>query len=70
MKIFLRLVLIAVVVGAGVWLWIVLFPGPEKIIRQRLAEIARLASFTRMKIRSSRWAARKSWPGFAVLTCT
>jgi len=45
MKIVFRLILLAVVVAAGVWLWTVLFPGPEKIIRQRLAEIARLASF-------------------------
>jgi hypothetical protein len=40
-----RLMLLAVVVVAGVWFWIVLFPGPEKAIRHRLAEIARLASF-------------------------
>ena len=45
MKIVLRLVLLAVVVAAGIWLWTVLFPGPEKVIRHRLAEIARLASF-------------------------
>jgi hypothetical protein len=46
MKIFLRLLLLAGVMVAGVWLWTVFFPGPEKIIRRRLAEIARLASFT------------------------
>ncbi len=45
MKIFLRLMLLAGVMAAGVWLWLTLFPGPEKIIRHRLAEIARLASF-------------------------
>jgi hypothetical protein len=45
MKIILRLVLLAVVLAGGVWLWTLLFPGPEKVIRQRLAEIARLASF-------------------------
>jgi hypothetical protein len=45
MKILFRLILLAIVVAGGVWLWTVLFPGPEKIIRQRLAEIARLASF-------------------------
>jgi len=37
--------MLAIIVAAGVWLWTVLFPGPEKIIRRRLAEIARLASF-------------------------
>jgi len=46
MKILFRLLLLAVVVAAGVWLWTILFPGPEKVIRQRLAEIARLASFS------------------------
>jgi hypothetical protein len=45
MKIIFRIVLLAVVVAAAVWLWLWLFPGPEKIIRQRLAAIARLASF-------------------------
>ena len=45
MKILFRLILLAVVVAAGVWLWTVLFPGPENVIRHRLAEIARLASF-------------------------
>ena len=45
MKILFRIVLLAVVVAAGVWLWTIFFPGPEKVIRRRLAEIARLASF-------------------------
>jgi hypothetical protein len=46
MKFFLRLVLTAVVIAAGVWLWTVLFPNPEKVIRQELSELARDASFT------------------------
>ena len=45
MKIIIRLALLAIVVAAGVWLWTVLFPRPEKVIRQRLAEVARLVSF-------------------------
>ena len=45
MKILFRLVLLAGGVAAGVWLWLVLFPGPEKVIRQRLAEMAHSASF-------------------------
>lgn len=45
MKIVIRLVLFAVVLALGVWLWTILFPSPEKLIRQRLAEVARLASF-------------------------
>jgi len=46
MKILFRLILLAVVVAGGIWLWTVFFPGSEKVIRQRLAEIARLASFS------------------------
>jgi hypothetical protein len=37
--------LLAVVIATGVWLWTILFPSPEKIIRRQLAEIARDASF-------------------------
>lgn len=46
MKIFLRLGLLAGGVAVGLWLWVTIFPGPEKIIRHRLADIARLASFS------------------------
>ena len=45
MKILLRLVLLAALVALGVWLWFVLFPGPEKVIHQRLIKLARTASF-------------------------
>lgn len=45
MKIILRLVLLAALVALGVWLWSVWFPGPEKVIRQRLIKLARTASF-------------------------
>jgi SnoaL-like protein len=46
MKFFLRLVLTAVVIAAGIWLWTVLFPNPEKVIRNGLSELARDASFS------------------------
>ncbi len=45
MKIVFRLIFIAALAALGVWLWTVLFPSPEKIIRKRLAEVARTASF-------------------------
>jgi len=45
MKMVLRLVLLAAFVAAGVWLWTMLFPGPEKIVRERLARAASEASF-------------------------
>ena len=46
MKIVFRLLLLAAVAVACVWLWTVLFPGPEKIIRKQLASVAAEASFT------------------------
>ena len=45
MKTALRLVLLAGLIAAGVWLWTDLFPGPEKIVRKRLAQAASEASF-------------------------
>ena len=45
MKMVLRLVLLAALIAAGVWLWTILFPSPEKIIRQRLAQAASEVSF-------------------------
>ena len=44
MKIALRLVLLAALAALGVWLWMILFPSPEKVIRQRFAALARAAS--------------------------
>jgi hypothetical protein len=45
MKTALRLLLLAAFIAAGVWLWTILFPGPEKIVRKRLAQVAAEASF-------------------------
>jgi hypothetical protein len=44
MKIVIRCVMLAALVGLGVWLYTILFPGPEKAIRKRLAKVAQLAS--------------------------
>lgn len=41
-----RLIIAAIVITAGYWLWTIFFPPPEKVIRQRLQEAAKLASFT------------------------
>ena len=46
MKIILRLVLAVALVAFGVWIWTVLFPSPEKVIRKRLTELARTVSFS------------------------
>jgi hypothetical protein len=45
MKMALRLVLLAALIAAGFWLWTILFPSPENIVRRRLAQAASEASF-------------------------
>ena len=45
MKIVSKLILLAALIAAGVWLWTVLFPSPEKTVRKRLTQIAAEASF-------------------------
>jgi hypothetical protein len=42
----LRIFLLAVLVGLGLWGWRAWFPGPEAVIRKRLTELARTASFS------------------------
>ena len=42
----LRIFLLAVLVGLGLWGWRAWFPGPEAVIRKRLTELARAASFS------------------------
>lgn len=46
MKIGTRLFLIAVIVAAGIWIWTLVHPSPDWVIRKRLAEVAKAASFT------------------------
>ncbi len=46
MKIVIRILLLAAVIGGGVWLWIYFNPSPEKAIRRRLVDLAREVSFT------------------------
>ncbi len=45
MKPVFRIALLAAAVAAGVWLWTVIFPGPEKIIRRPLAAAAGAEQF-------------------------
>ena len=40
----LRLAAVVVLAAAAVWCWHHLFPGPEQVIRKRLAQLARSAS--------------------------
>ena len=41
-----RLVLVAALIALGLWGWRVLFPSPENVIRKRLGELAKSASFS------------------------
>lgn len=46
MKITLRVVLLAVLIIGGIWVWRYFNPGPEEAIRRRLNDVAREVSFT------------------------
>jgi hypothetical protein len=46
MRIAIRFLLLAALIGGGVWLWMYFHPGPEEAIRRRLADVAREFSFT------------------------
>ncbi len=64
MKIALRLVLLAALAALGVWLWMILFPSPEKVIRQRFAALARAASSSADESDLMRLAAGQNVAGF------
>jgi hypothetical protein len=40
-----RIIIAAIVITAGYWLWTFFFPPAEQVIRKRLHEVAKLASF-------------------------
>lgn len=46
MKLLIRLCLGAALAALGLWLWFLLFPTPETVIRKRLAKVAELATFS------------------------
>ena len=56
MKIVFRLVMLAALVALGVWLWLVLFPSPEKVIHKRLVALADTVSFSSSQGNLSRLA--------------
>jgi len=45
MKIVVQLAVAAAALAAGLWLWTTIFPSPQHVIRARLNEMARDASF-------------------------
>jgi len=63
-KIILRIVLMVALAALGFWLWTVLFPGPEKIIRRHFTEIARAASVSVNDSDLARLAAARRLAGF------
>jgi cytoskeletal protein RodZ len=64
MKLIVRIVLVVALAALGIWLWTVLFPNPEKVIRQRLTELARTASSSSGESDLARLAAARSLAGF------
>lgn len=46
MKNLFRLVLLTALAALGFWLWTIFFPGPEKIIRQKITTLAQTATFS------------------------
>ncbi len=64
MKKMLKLLALAAVVALGVWLWTVLFPSPEKVIRQRLMKLAEQVSFSPSEGNLARMAGAQSVGGF------
>ncbi|MGB7749158.1 MAG: hypothetical protein WBN75_17935 [Verrucomicrobiia bacterium] len=68
MKIVFRIVLLAALAALGVWLWTVLFPGPEKVIRKRLTELARTVSSSPSESDLARLATAHSVAGFFATT--
>jgi hypothetical protein len=45
MKWAFRGALAGILIALGFWIWVTFFPGPERAIRKRLAELAQLGSF-------------------------
>jgi len=64
MKIIIRIVLLAALAALGIWLWTVLFPSPEKVVRRRLTELALTVSSSPNESDLTRLAAARSAAGF------
>jgi hypothetical protein len=64
MKIVFHVVLLATLVALGIWLWMIFFPSPEKIIRRQLSEVAKRVSFTADEGALARLASVQSLAGY------
>lgn len=64
MKVVARLLVFAIFAAVIVWLWTVLFPSPDRVIRKRLAETAAAASFVPGQSQFSRLAGAQRLANF------
>ena len=64
MKIIIRIVWLAALAALGLWLWLALFPGPQKVVRNRLAELARAVSSSPNESDLTRLASARAVAGF------
>jgi len=64
MKMTLRFLMLAALVALGLWVWTLLFPAPEKVIRQRLTQLARTVSFSSDESQVMRLAGARNLAGF------
>ncbi|MGH7950570.1 MAG: hypothetical protein ACREFE_01420 [Limisphaerales bacterium] len=64
MKTVFKFALLAALIALGVWLWFILFPSPEEIVRNHLAKIARDVSFSKSEGNLTRITRAESVSGF------
>ena len=64
MKLLIRFVLVAALVALAGWLWLVFFPGAEKIVLKRMASLAATTSFSAGASPVSRAAKAASFIGY------
>jgi hypothetical protein len=64
MKTILRVVFLAAFIALGVWLWFVLFPSPEEVIRKQLVKLAHDVSFSPDESNLAKLAGAQSLAGF------
>jgi hypothetical protein len=64
MKMIFHLFLPVALIALGIWLWFVLFPSPEKIIRNQLAKLANTISFSANEGSLAKLAGAQGLAGF------
>lgn len=64
MKLFLRLFVFTLLIGAGIWLWLYFYPSPEEAIRRQLKRLGEAASFDGSESMIARGVAAQNIAGF------